>query len=248
MAPEELDRYSRQILLPGFGEEGQARLKRASVLVAGLGGLGSPVAMYLAAAGIGRLLIADFDAVDLSNLQRQILHNTERVGWTKVDSAAATLKALNPHCELVPIKRSLSAAVLAEVTATVDLIVDASDNFQTRYAINASCVAAGIPLVSGAAIRAEGQVAVFSGRPGEPCYQCLYPDAGGAEERCAREGVLAPLVGIIGSIQATEALKVLSGYGQPLYSRLLLLDAQTMAFRNLAIPADPDCPVCATKR
>jgi adenylyltransferase/sulfurtransferase len=248
MTPDEQTRYSRQILLPGFGEAAQERLKDARVLVVGLGGLGSPVAIYLAAAGVGRLLLADFDAVDLSNLQRQILHDSERVGWTKVDSALATLAALNPHCELVPIKRSLTAPRLAELSAEVDLVVDASDNFQTRYAVNAACVAAGIPLVSGAAIRAEGQVAVFSGRPGAPCYQCLYPDDGLAGERCAREGVLAPLVGIIGSIQATEAIKLLTGYGEPLTSRLLLLDARTMAIRTLGIPPDPACPTCAGRR
>lgn len=244
MSPDEETRYSRQILLPGFGEDSQQRLRHASVLIVGLGGLGSPVAMYLAAAGVGRLLLADFDAVDLSNLQRQILHNTDRIGWTKVNSAVAALSALNPHCELVPLKRSLSPARLAELSTEVDLIVDASDNFQTRYAVNAACVKAGVPLVSGAAIRAEGQVAVFSGRSGEPCYQCLYPDDGQEGERCAREGVLAPLVGIIGSIQATEAIKVLTGYGEPLFGKLLLVDAQTMSIRTLKIPPDLACPVC----
>ena len=247
MTPEENARYSRQTLLPGFGAQGQETLKQSRVLIVGLGGLGSPAAMYLAAAGVGRLLLADFDAVDLSNLQRQILHQSERIGWTKVDSAVATLQALNPHCALVPIKRSLSRARLAELSAEVDLIVDASDNFQTRYAVNAACIEAGIPLVSGAAIRAEGQVAVFSGRSGDPCYQCLYPDHGQEGERCAREGVLAPLVGIIGSIQATEAIKVLTGYGEPLFAKLLLLDAQTMAIRTLRIPTDPACPVCARR-
>ncbi|MBK5930164.1 HesA/MoeB/ThiF family protein [Halochromatium salexigens] len=244
MTPDEQTRYSRHTLLPGFGEQAQDALKQSRVLIVGLGGLGSPVAMYLAAAGVGRLLLADFDAVDLSNLQRQLLHTSERIGWTKVDSAVATLQALNPHCELVPIKRSLSPARLAEFSAEVDLIVDASDNFQTRYAVNAACVKASIPLVSGAAIRAEGQVAVFTGRPGNPCYQCLYPDDGQEGERCAREGVLAPLVGIIGSIQATEAIKVLTGYGAPLFSTLLLLDAQTMGIRTLNIPADAACPIC----
>jgi molybdopterin/thiamine biosynthesis adenylyltransferase len=247
MSPDEKSRYSRHILLPGFGEQGQERLRDASVLIVGLGGLGSPVAMYLAAAGVGRLLLADFDAVDLSNLQRQLLHNTERLGWTKVDSAIATLRALNPHCQLVPIKRSMGPGRLAALASEVDLIVDASDNFQTRYAVNAACVEANIPLVSGAAIRAEGQIAVFSGRPGEPCYQCLYPDDGQEGERCAREGVLAPLVGIIGSIQASEAIKVLTGYGEPLFSRLLLLDARGMAVRTLTIPPDPACPMCASR-
>lgn len=248
MSPDEKSRYSRQILLPGFGEEGQERLHRANVLIVGLGGLGSPVAMYLAAAGVGRLLLADFDAVDLSNLQRQLLHTTGRLGWTKVDSAMATLQALNPQCQLVPIKRSMSPARLAELALETDLIVDASDNFQTRYAVNAACVEAGIPLVSGAAIRAEGQVAVFTGQAGDPCYQCLYPNDGQEGERCAREGVLSPVVGIIGSIQATEAIKLLAGYGEPLSSKLLLLDAWSMAIRTLSIPPDPACPICASRR
>lgn len=245
MSPDEAQRYSRQTILPGFGETKQERLRQARVLIVGLGGLGSPAAIYLAAAGVGRLLLADFDAVDLSNLQRQILHRTHDVGRTKVDSAIETLQALNPHCELIPVKRSLGAAQLAELAQQVDLVVDASDNFQTRYAVNAACVRAEVPLVSGAAIRAEGQVAVFAAGSGQPCYQCLYPDQGAEGERCAREGVLAPLVGIIGSIQATEAIKVLTGYGKPLTSRLLLLDAQTMESRTLAIPADPHCPICS---
>jgi len=237
-------RYSRQIMLPGFGQEAQERLFGARVLVVGLGGLGSPAAMYLAAAGVGHLMLADFDAVDLSNLQRQILHTSERIGRPKVDSAIATLAALNPEIRLEPIKRSLNAKQLDELAARADLVVDASDNFQTRFAVNTACAAAGIPLVSGAAIRSEGQVAVFSGRPGGPCYQCLYPGEGAAEESCAMEGVLAPVVGVIGSIQATEAVKVLAGYGTPLFGRLLLLDALTMTWRELRIPADPDCPVC----
>jgi adenylyltransferase/sulfurtransferase len=245
MSPDEATRYSRQVLLAGFGEASQERLLASRVLIVGLGGLGSPVALYLAAAGVGRLLLADFDAVDLSNLQRQILHTSERIGWTKVDSALATLSALNPHTELVGIKRSLSAERLRELAGEVDLIVDASDNFQTRYAVNAACVEAQIPLVSGAAIRAEGQVAVFSGQLGDPCYQCLYPDDGQEGERCAREGVLAPLVGIIGSLQATEAIKLLSGYGKPLISKLMILDARDMAIRTLKIPRDPACPICA---
>ena len=246
MNDEERLRYSRQILLPGFGETAQARLRAARVLIVGLGGLGSPVAMYLTAAGVGRLLLADFDAVDLSNLQRQLLHTSERVGWTKADSAVAALRALNPHPELVPIKRSLNTERLAELAAEVDLIVDASDNFPTRFAANAAAVGAGIPLVSGAAIRAEGQIAVFSGRRGDGCYRCLYPDDGATEETCAREGVLAPVVGIIGSLQANEAIKLLTGYGEPLLGRLLLLDAATTAVRTLRIPPDPACPVCGS--
>jgi molybdopterin/thiamine biosynthesis adenylyltransferase len=240
----QLLRYSRQIMLPGFGIEGQQRLLDARVLVVGLGGLGSPVAMYLAAAGVGHLLLADFDAVDLSNLQRQLLHSSERLGRTKVDSAIDTLRALNPDTGLEPIKGGLAAEGLAGLARRVDLIVDCSDNFSTRYAVNAACFENGIPLVSGAAIRAEGQVSVFSGRRGGPCYQCLYPNQGAVEETCARNGVLAPVVGIVGSIQATEAIKVLVGLGEPLFGRLLLLDALRMEWRSVRLPADPACPVC----
>lgn len=237
-------RYSRQILLPGFGVDGQQRLLDARVLIVGLGGLGSPVAMYLAAAGVGTLLLADFDAVDLSNLQRQLLHGDADIGRTKVDSAIATLQALNPDTKLEPIKGSLNADRLTALAQRVDLIIDCSDNFQTRFAVNAACVARRIPLVSGAAIRAEGQVCVFSGQPGEPCYQCLFPGQGEVEESCERTGVLAPLVGIIGSVQATEAIKVLVGFGEPLFGRLLLLDALHMEWRGVRLPADPACPVC----
>ncbi len=245
MDDQQLLRYSRQIMLPGFGIEAQRRLLEARVLIVGLGGLGSPVAMYLAAAGVGTLLLADFDAVDLSNLQRQILHNTDRIGQTKVDSAIATLSALNPECRLEPIKGSLDATRLASLASRVDLIVDASDNFATRFAVNAACFQAGIPLVSGAAIRLEGQVTVFTGQRGGPCYQCLYANHGSTDETCTANGVLAPLVGIIGSIQATEAIKVLTGLGETLAGRLLLLDAATMDWRSIRLPADPACPICA---
>jgi adenylyltransferase/sulfurtransferase len=238
-------RYSRQIMLPGFGVEAQRSLLGARVLVVGLGGLGSPAAMYLATAGVGHLLLADFDAVDLSNLQRQLLHGTADIGRTKAASAIDTLSALNPDIRLEAVKGSLDATRLEALAERVDLILDCSDNFATRYAVNAACFKAGIPLVSGAAIRTEGQVSVFSGQPGGPCYQCLYPNDGGGDETCARVGVLAPLVGIIGSIQATEAIKLLTGLGKPLFGRLLLLDALTMEWRSLRLPADPACPVCA---
>jgi adenylyltransferase/sulfurtransferase len=207
--------------------------------------LGSPVALYLAAAGVGRLLLADFDAVDLSNLQRQILHTTDRIGMPKADSACLALKALNPGVELVPVKPSLTTERLPELVGQVDLVVDGSDNFATRFAVNAACRAAGIPLVSGAAIRLEGQVTAFSGRPGEPCYRCLYPDEGSSDETCSLNGVLAPLVGIVGSVQATEAIKILTGLGTPLFGRLLLLDAARMEWREVRLPADPACPVCS---
>ncbi len=246
MNDEQLLRYSRQTLLPKFGIAGQERLRASRVLVVGLGGLGSPVAMYLAAAGVGRLVLADFDAVDLSNLQRQILHTTERIGMPKADSARIGLASLNPEVELVTVKRSLSDDTLPELVASVDLVVDGSDNFATRFAVNAACMAARRPLVSGAAIRLEGQVAVFSGQPGGPCYQCLYPRDGGNDDTCTASGVLGPVVGIIGSIQATEAIKLLTGLGQSLTGRLLLLDAAAMEWRSLRIPADPACPICGT--
>ncbi|NEV62979.1 HesA/MoeB/ThiF family protein [Thiorhodococcus minor] len=245
MTDDELLRYSRQILLPQFGIEGQERLRASSALVVGLGGLGSPVAMYLAAAGIGRLLLADFDAVDLSNLQRQLLHSSERIGQPKVDSAITALHALNPDVELVPIKPSLSDESLPELVGQVDILIDGSDNFPTRFAVNRACVAARVPLVSGAAIRMEGQVACFSGQPGGPCYRCLYPEHGSIDETCSANGILAPVVGIVGSIQATEALKILTGVGIPLFGRLLILDASTMDWRSIRVPADPACPVCA---
>jgi molybdopterin-synthase adenylyltransferase len=237
-------RYSRQMMLPAFGLVGQERLGRARVLVAGLGGLGSPVAMYLAAAGVGCLVLADFDAVDLSNLQRQILHSTERIGMPKADSARLALAALNPEVQVRTIKRSLSPDTLPDIIDGVDLVVDGSDNFATRFAINAACVAARKPLVSGAAIRMEGQVATFSGQPGGPCYQCLYPRDAGLDDTCTAVGILAPVVGIVGSIQATEAIKVLTGLGEPLYGRLLLLDAAAMEWRQVRLTADPECPIC----
>jgi molybdopterin-synthase adenylyltransferase len=244
MTDDQLLRYSRQIMLPAFGYEGQERLLASRVLVLGLGGLGSPVTMYLAAAGVGTLVLADFDAVDLSNLQRQILHTSDRLGMTKVDSALRSLTALNPQVRLEAIKGSLTGANLGHVVAGVDLVVDCCDNFATRFAVNAACCSAGVPLVSGAAIRTEGQVAVFSGQPGGPCYQCLYPRDGGIDETCSANGILAPVVGIIGSIQATEAIKVLAGLGEPIFGCLLLLDALTMEWRRLRLPADPACPIC----
>ncbi|WP_373510458.1 ThiF family adenylyltransferase [Thiocapsa sp.] len=245
MTDAELLRYSRQILLPDFGIAGQERLRASRVLVVGLGGLGSPVAMYLAAAGVGRLVLADFDAVDLSNLQRQIIHTTAQIGRPKAESARIALASLNPDVELVTVKRSLVEETLPDIIAGVDLVLDCCDNFQTRFAVNAACVAAGVPLVSGAAIRLEGQVTAFSGRPGGPCYQCLYPRDGGIDETCSTNGVLAPVVGIIGSIQATEAIKILTGLGEPLFGRLLLLDAALMQWRSLRLPADPSCPICS---
>lgn len=247
MNDDQLLRYSRQIMLPAVGIEGQDRLLDAKVLVVGLGGLGSPVAMYLAAAGVGTLVVADFDAVDLSNLQRQILHSTDRIGMPKVDSAVQSLHALNPLVRVEGYKGSINEDTLPDLLTGVDAVVDGCDNFVTRFAVNESCFRAGVPLISGAAIRTEGQVAVFSGKPGGPCYQCLYPRDGSVDETCSANGVLAPVVGIIGSVQATETLKVLTGAGDPLYGRLLLMDAMTMEFRSVRLPADPYCPVCRNR-
>ena len=247
MQDEQLLRYSRQILLPEFGVEAQDRLLAARVLIIGAGGLGSPVAMYLAAAGVGTLVIADPDVVDLSNLQRQLLHGQADIGRAKVDSARDRLAALNPETQVIALQERLEAAALRAQIDTVDLVIDASDNFATRYAVNAACVAARKPLVSGAAIRLEGQVAVFRpDLPDSPCYRCLYRDGTEVEQTCAENGVLAPIVGIVGSIQAMEAIKVLTGIGETLCGRLLIIDAKRMDIRTLKLKRDPTCPVCAT--
>jgi adenylyltransferase/sulfurtransferase len=246
MNDEQLLRYSRQIMLPSMGVEGQQRLLDARVLIIGLGGLGAPVAMYLAAAGLGRLVLVDFDRVDLSNLQRQIIHTSERIGESKVESARRTLLALNPEVRVETLPVTLDETQLREQVERSDLVIDASDNFATRFAINAACFASRTPLVSGAAIRLEGQVSVFLGQPGGPCYRCLYPEQGEEDQTCTANGVLAPLVGIIGSIQATEAIKLLTGIGNSLHGRLLLLDAMQMQWRSLKLRADPDCPVCGS--
>ncbi len=241
----ELMRYSRQILLPQIDIAGQLRLKNGRVLIIGLGGLGSPVALYLAAAGVGELHLADFDAVDLSNLQRQVLHDSQHLGTTKVDSALARLTALNPLVKLVPWRQALDSDGLAEAVAAVDLVLDCSDNFLTREAVNQVCVTARKPLVSGAAIRLEGQLSVFdSRRPESPCYHCLYGSGSEAELTCSEAGVVGPLVGLVGSLQALEALKLLAGFGEPLIGRLLLVDGATSRFREIRVRRDPQCPVC----
>ncbi|OOZ38616.1 hypothetical protein BOW53_14855 [Solemya pervernicosa gill symbiont] len=245
MDDPQLLRYSRQILMPQVGYEGQQRLLDSSALIIGLGGLGSPVALYLAAAGVGRLVISDFDEVDLSNLQRQILHRHVDLGRSKAESARDTLHDINPEIEIEAISEKLEGQALAEQIAKVDIVIDACDNFATRFMINDLCVAAGKPLVSGAAIRLEGQVSVFHNeRDDSPCYRCLYKDEGELGERCSESGVLSPLVGIIGSIQAMEAIKVLLGLGETLGGRLLLLDALTMEWRSMKLRKDPGCPVC----
>ncbi len=247
MNDEQLLRYSRQIMLPAIGFEGQERLLACRVLIIGLGGLGAPVSMYLAAAGVGELVLVDYDQVDLTNLQRQIVHTTERIGMLKVESARQTLVGLNPDCRVLTLDRRLDEPELLEQVEQSDLVIDGSDNFTTRFAVNEACVASRTPLVSGAAIRMEGQVSVFTGQPGDPCYRCLYGGGGELDESCSENGVLAPLVGIIGSIQATEAIKLLTGAGTSLSGRLLLLDALEMQWRSLKLQADPECPTCSRR-
>lgn len=247
MTDQELLRYSRQILLPEFDIAGQERLRQSHALIIGLGGLGSPAAMYLAAAGVGRLTLVDFDTVDLSNLQRQIIHCTADIGRPKVESARDALLALNPLIEVETLARALDEKELLEQVRQADVVVDACDNRPTRLAINAACVQTGTPLVTGAAIRMEGQVLVW--RPGaeNACYHCLYRDAALEPETCAQTGVLAPVVGIIGSLQATEAIKVLTQLGEPLDSRLLLLDALRMEWRTINVRRWPECPTCGCR-
>ena len=247
MTDQELLRYSRQILLPEFDIAGQERLRDSHALIIGLGGLGSPVAMYLAAAGVGRLTLVDFDTVDLSNLQRQIIHCTTDIGRLKVESARDTLRALNPLIEVETLARALDEKELLEQAWGADVVIDACDNRSARLAINTACVQTGTPLVTGAAIRLEGQVLVW--RPGgeNACYHCLYREAAVEPETCAQTGVLAPVVGIIGSIQATEAIKVLTQLGEPLDGRLLLLDALHMEWRTINVRRWPECPTCGCR-
>jgi adenylyltransferase/sulfurtransferase len=244
MQDDQLLRFSRQIMLPSIGLTGQQKLLKSKVVIIGLGGLGSPAAMYLAASGVGELVLVDFDKVDISNLQRQIIHSTDDIGRNKVESAKDALLALYPECRVTTIDHKPEAQELSDLVANADLVLDCSDNFATRFTINKTCVAQRTPLVSGAAIRMEGQVSVFSGQAGDPCYRCLY-GPGDGEETCVENGVLAPVVGIIGSIQATEAIKLLTGAGTPLNGKLLLLDAMQMQWRTLKLKADPECPVCS---
>ncbi len=244
MDDDALLRYSRQILLPELSVEGQQRLLDARALVIGLGGLGSPVAMYLGAAGVGTLHLVDDDEVDLSNLQRQVIHTTDRIGMSKVESAAHALNGLNPSTHVLPSKQRLSGDTLHKAVAAADVVLDCSDNFDTRFAVNAACHDTQTPLVSGAAIRWDAQISVFSGKPGEPCYRCLYTEDGEQDLRCSENGVIAPLVGVIGAMQALEAIKLITGVGETLTGRLLILDALRMQWRELRLRADPNCPVC----
>jgi len=242
----QLLRYSRHILLSELGVDAQERFAAAHALIVGIGGLGNPVAQFLAAAGVGTLTLVDADRVDLTNLQRQILFDTASVGRPKVDAASARIAAVNAEVRVVTVPVRAGDTELASLAAGADIVIDCSDNFATRHAINRACVHAGKPLVSGAAIRFDGQVAVFDMRdPESPCYHCLFGEGDEFEEtRCATLGVFAPLVGIVGATQAAEALKIIGGVGQTLVGRLLLVDALTMEWRELRVLKDPQCPVC----
>lgn len=249
MNDDQLLRYSRHILLPQLGVEGQEAIVGARALVIGAGGLGSPAALYLASAGIGTLVLADGDTVDLTNLQRQILHRTASVGMAKPESGRHTLGEINPDCRVVALIERLSGARLEQEVAQADVVLDCCDNFATRHAVNRACVKHGKPLVSGAAIRFDGQIAVFDPRqPQAPCYHCLFPEGNDVDEvRCAVMGVFAPITGIIGATQAAEALKLVAGIGASLAGRLLLLDGLGMEWREIRVPRDPGCIVCGSR-
>jgi adenylyltransferase/sulfurtransferase len=247
MNDEQLLRYSRHILLPEIGVEGQEKLLASSALIVGAGGLGSPAAMYLAAAGVGTITLADGDTVDLTNLQRQILHTTESVGRPKAASGREALRKINPEVKVVPLQQRLQEEGLGALVASSSVVLDCSDNFATRHAVNRACVRSHKPLVSGAAVRFDGQVSVFDLRDElSPCYHCLFPENAELEEvRCAVMGVFAPLTGIIGTVQAAEALKLLAGAGETLKGRLLILDALAMQWRTVSLVKDAACAVCS---
>ncbi len=245
MNDEQLLRYSRQIMLPQVDIAGQEKLLAARMLIIGAGGLGSPAAMYLAAAGIGHLVISDHDQVELSNLQRQLLHRDGDIGRNKADSAHDSLTAINPDISVTAIPARLSEAQLAGETAAADVVLDCSDNFDTRFEVNRACVHHRTPLVSGAAVRLEGQLSVFDNRDrNSPCYRCLYEEDGEEDQTCAGNGVLAPLTGIIGAMQALEAIKLVLGIGDSLSGRLVLFDGLTHEWRTLKLSRDSRCPVC----
>jgi molybdopterin/thiamine biosynthesis adenylyltransferase/rhodanese-related sulfurtransferase len=248
LTAEELQRYHRHLILPEIGEEGQRRLKAARVLLVGAGGLGSPAALYLAAAGVGQLGVVDADDVELSNLQRQVLHDTESVGTPKVDSAATRLRAINPHVDVAAHNLRLSSANAMALLESYDVIVDGSDNFQTRYLINDACVLLDKPNVYGSVLRFEGQASVFSSGEG-PCYRCLFrePPPPGLVQNCAESGVLGVLPGLIGVVQAAETIKLITEIGEPLVGRLLLVDGLRMRFRTIDVARDPECRACGTR-
>ena len=247
MTDDQLLRYSRHILLDELGIEGQQRLLQSHALIVGAGGLGSPAVLYLGSAGVGRITVVDHDRVDTTNLQRQIAHSLERIGQSKADSARQAIAALNPDVEVTPVGQRADDATLDALVRTADVVLDCTDNFATRHAINRACVAHQKPLVSGAAIRFDGQVSVFDARRADsPCYACVFPEtATYDEERCATMGVFAPLVGIIGAMQAAEALKLLCGIGEPLTGRMLMLDGRAMVWNDIRVGRDTACPVCS---
>lgn len=242
----QLLRYSRHVLLEGIGIEGQQRLLAARALIVGAGGLGSPAALYLVASGVGRITLVDDDAVDLTNLQRQIMHADARIGQPKVQSARAALRAINPEVDVVAIEKRADAALLDALLPDADIVLDCSDNYATRQTVNAACVRHGRPLVAGAAVGFDGQITLIDpGQPDAPCYACLFPpDQNAPEVACATLGVFAPLVGIVGSMQAAEALKRLCGIAPSLAGRLLMIDARALRVTEIALTRDPGCPVC----
>lgn len=245
MNDDQLLRYSRQIMLPQLDISGQEKLFEASVLIVGLGGLGCPAAMYLASAGVGQLTLVDDDKVDLSNLQRQIAHTTQSIGKNKVDSAMGTLKQLNPEVDIVCLNQRLAGTMLDDEVSKATVVVDCSDNFVTRFALNRATIKYQVPLVSGAAIRMEGQLTVFDRRvPGGPCYQCLYDESSELDLSCSESGVMAPVVGIIGAMQAMETIKLITGLGCSLAGKLLLLDASSMQWREMQLNQDNQCAAC----
>jgi sulfur-carrier protein adenylyltransferase/sulfurtransferase len=247
LSKDEVLRYSRHLIMPEVGMEGQLKLKKAKVLLIGAGGLGSPLALYLAAAGVGKMGLVDFDVVDFTNLQRQIMHGTSDVGRPKLDSAAETIAEINPYVELVPHQARLTSGNALDIFADYDIVADGTDNFATRYLVNDACVLSGKPNVYGSIFRFEGQASVFATREG-PCYRCLYPEPPppGLVPSCAEGGVLGVLPGIVGCIQALETIKLIIGKGDPLIGRLLLFDALGLRFRELKLRKNPDCPACGT--
>lgn len=248
MTDDELLRYSRHILLNEIGVEGQQKIRACRVLIIGAGGLGSPAAYYLASAGVNTIVLVDGDVVDLTNLQRQILHTTERVGMPKAVSGQATLNAINPDVTVVPMSTRVDSESLEKLVGQASIVLDCSDNFATRHAINRACVAHRKPLVSGAAIRFDGQIAVFDLRsPESPCYACLFPPGDGTDELCSTMGVFAPLTGIIGTMQAAEALKLAAGVASDGTAQLMMLDALTMRWHTVRVTRDSECPVCANR-
>jgi len=245
MKQAQQDRYARQIRLAQVGEEGQQAILDASVLIVGVGGLGSPAAMYLAAAGIGKLVLSDFDVVETSNLQRQIIHRNVSVGENKVDSGRQTIQALNPECAVEVIGYQLEGEELKQVVESVDIVLDCSDNYPTRFEVNRYCVETATSLVTGAAIRLEGQIMNYQPAADSACYQCLYTHAYGNEESCELEGVLGPVVGVIGTMQAVQTLLILAGQGAEMVNRLLLFDALAMQWQSVTLPKNPNCPICS---